>query len=80
MTASFRTGPMLLADHTKALLGGQSSRRSVRIMVTMPSEAAYEGPHIAEAVRFLHGVLTHMESHQSKKTAMLRKLSISEVR
>ncbi len=37
---SFRSGPMLLEDHTRELLGRQSGRRGVRIMVTMPSEAA----------------------------------------
>lgn len=37
----FRTGPLLLRDHTRALLVGPEPRgRFVRIMVTMPSEAA----------------------------------------
>ena len=36
----FRTGPLLLRDHTRALLGPDPQGRSVRIMVTMPSEAA----------------------------------------
>lgn len=36
----FRAGPALLADHANALLGTPSSRRSGRVMVTMPSEAA----------------------------------------
>ena len=36
----FRTGPLLLRDHTRALLGPDPLGRSVRIMVTMPSEAA----------------------------------------
>ncbi len=36
----FRTGPLLLRDHTRALLGPEPRDRSVRIMVTMPSEAA----------------------------------------
>ncbi len=35
-----RTGPLLLRDHTRALLGPEPSGRFVRIMVTMPSEAA----------------------------------------
>lgn len=34
------TGPALLAQNTEALLGQGSSERQVRIMVTMPSEAA----------------------------------------
>ena len=36
----FRTGPLLLRDHTRALLGPEPKGRFVRIMVTMPSEAA----------------------------------------
>ncbi|NCC27802.1 MAG: pyruvate kinase [Gammaproteobacteria bacterium] len=36
----FRTGPLLLRDHTRALLGPEPRDRFVRIMVTMPSEAA----------------------------------------
>lgn len=37
----FRTGPLLLRDHTRALLGPEPPDRQVRIMVTMPSEAAH---------------------------------------
>lgn len=36
-----------------------------------------KGPYIAEATRFLAGVLERMELHQSKKTATLRRLSVS---
>lgn len=36
----FHTGPLLLRDHTRALLGPEPTDRLVRIMVTMPSEAA----------------------------------------
>lgn len=36
----FRTGSLLLRDHTRALLGPEPVNRSVRIMVTMPGEAA----------------------------------------
>lgn len=36
----FHTGPLLLRDHARALLGPEPSHRFVRIMVTMPSEAA----------------------------------------
>jgi pyruvate kinase len=38
--ADFRTGPLLLQDHTRSLLGPQPYNRTVRIMVTMPHEAA----------------------------------------
>jgi pyruvate kinase len=37
-----------------------------------------KGPHIVAAVEFLSGVLERMHAHQSKKTSMLRRLSISE--
>ena len=36
----FLTGPLLLRDHARRLLGPTPRHRSVRIMVTMPSEAA----------------------------------------
>jgi pyruvate kinase len=36
----FRTGPLLLRDHTRTLLGHEPPNRTVRIMVTMPTEAA----------------------------------------
>lgn len=39
----FRSGPLLLRDHARALLGPEPLRRAVRIMVTMPSEAASDG-------------------------------------
>ena len=35
-----RTGPLLLRDHARASLGEEPRERYVRIMVTMPSEAA----------------------------------------
>lgn len=37
---SFRTGSMLLHDHARTLLGPLPINRPVRVMVTMPSEAA----------------------------------------
>jgi pyruvate kinase len=39
-TLDFAGGERLLAEHTEALLGPTPAGRSVRIMVTMPSEAA----------------------------------------
>ncbi len=39
-----------------------------------------KGPHILQTLKFLCDVLSRMETHQEKKTAMLRKLSISEMR
>jgi pyruvate kinase len=39
---TFAEGAALLRAHTEALLGPRPSKRGVRIMVTMPSEAAYD--------------------------------------
>ncbi len=39
----FQTGPLLLQEHTDALLGAPPAERRVRVMVTMPSEAAVDG-------------------------------------
>jgi pyruvate kinase len=38
-----------------------------------------KGPYIVETVRFLNGVLERMDAHQSKRRAMMRRLSISEL-
>ncbi len=38
-----------------------------------------KGPYIRETLRFLRDVITRMKAHHDKKTALLRKLSISEV-
>jgi pyruvate kinase len=38
--ADFLTGPLLLHDHARRLLGPTPRHRAVRIMVTMPSDAA----------------------------------------
>jgi pyruvate kinase len=37
-----------------------------------------KGPHIVEAVRALDGIVRRMQSHQAKKTAMLRHLNVVE--
>jgi pyruvate kinase len=37
-----------------------------------------KGPHIFAAIRMLDNILRRMQNHQYKKTARLRKLSISE--
>jgi pyruvate kinase len=39
-----------------------------------------KGPHIVETVRFLAGIHERMRFHHEKKMAMLRKLSISELK
>ena len=41
-TITFAEGTALLREHTEALLGPRPSKRGVRIMVTMPTEAAHD--------------------------------------
>jgi pyruvate kinase len=46
--ADFLTGPLLLHDHARRLLGPTPRHRAVRIMVTAPSEAASDGRLVEE--------------------------------
>ena len=39
-----------------------------------------KGPYILQTLDFRRDVLARMESHQEKKSSMLRKLSISDVK
>lgn len=39
---NIQEGPKLLTDHTDQLLGSATNQRNVRIMVTMPTEAAHD--------------------------------------
>jgi pyruvate kinase len=63
--------------------GGMPSRAEVTD-AAMASRAECvmlnKGPFILQTLDFLRDVLARMESHQEKKSSMLRKLSISEVR
>ena len=49
-TLHFREGNKLLREHTEALLGPAPSKRAVRIMVTMPGEAASDYQLVRELV------------------------------
>jgi pyruvate kinase len=51
-TVAFTAGQRLLADHTEALLGATTPGRDVRIMVTMPTEAAND-------YTLVHDLLAH---------------------
>jgi pyruvate kinase len=62
-----KTGSPTRAEVTDAAMSG----RADCVMLN-------KGPYIVAAVGFLGGILERMGEHQSKKTAMLRKLSISE--
>jgi pyruvate kinase len=47
----FVTGPLLLRDHARRLLGPKPRHRSVRVMVTMPGEAAVNARLIEDLLR-----------------------------
>jgi len=47
----FAEGQRLLAEHTEALLGAATPGRTVRIMVTMPTEAAHDYRLVHELLR-----------------------------
>ena len=38
-----------------------------------------KGHYIVEIVRFLNGILERMDAHQSKRRAMMRRLSVSDI-
>jgi pyruvate kinase len=63
--------------------GGMPSRAEVTD-AAMASRAECvmlnKGPYILQTLDFLRDVLARMDSHQEKKSSMLRKLSISDVR
>lgn len=63
-----RTGMPSRAEVTDAAMSG----RAECVMLN-------KGPYIVEAVDFLGEVLERMNAHQSKKTAMLRKLAVSRM-
>ena len=48
---SIKNGKRLLTRHTKELLGYRSKGRRVRIMVTQPTQAAYDYPMVLEMVK-----------------------------
>jgi pyruvate kinase len=47
----FQTGPLLLRDHARRLLGPTPRHRSVRVMVTMPGQAATDAGLIEALLR-----------------------------
>ncbi len=49
--ADLQNGPLLLRDNATALLGPESDNRAVRIMVTMPTEAASDPRLIEDLLR-----------------------------
>jgi pyruvate kinase len=63
-----RTGMPSRAEVTDAAMSG----RAECVMLN-------KGPYIVEAVDFLGEVLERMDDHQSKKTAMLRRLAVSRM-
>lgn len=51
MPVDFWSGPQRLKDHTRGLLGDEPANRRVRVMVTVPSEAAENASLVRELVR-----------------------------
>jgi pyruvate kinase len=62
-----KTGLPTRAEVTDAAMG----ERAECVMLN-------KGPHVVEAVRALDSILRRMQSHQAKKTAMLRHLNVVE--
>jgi pyruvate kinase len=69
----FRTGPLLLRDHARLLLGPTRRFRSVRIMVTMPSEAATNEQLLVDLLRAGMDVMrincAHDDAHTWRRMA-----------
>ena len=57
------TGPALLSEHTKALLGDSSPERDTHIMVTMPSEAAQDYHLVHSLLKAGMGVMRINSAH-----------------
>jgi pyruvate kinase len=63
----FRSGKLLLQDHARELLGPPPPGRTVRIMVTMPGEAADEPALIRDLVEAGMEVMRVNCAHDSAK-------------
>jgi pyruvate kinase len=63
-----RTGPLLLRDHARLLLGPTRRLRSVRIMVTMPSEAATDEQLLVDLLRAGMDVMRINCAHDDPET------------
>ena len=64
----FRTGPLLLHDHARLLLGPTRRFRSVRIMVTMPTEAATDQQLLIDLLRAGMDVMRINCAHDDAET------------
>ena len=75
-----RTGPMLLQDHAQHLLGSPAGKRPVRIMVTMPSEAATDGGLVRALLAAGMDVMRINCAHDDRQawTAMIANLREAE--
>jgi pyruvate kinase len=76
----FRTGPLLLRDHTRNLLGPEPNNRQVRIMVTMPSEAATQPELVRDLLKAGMDVMRINCAHDSPEAwrAMVNNLRRAE--
>lgn len=80
--ADLNSGPLMLRDNAAALLGPDSGERAVRIMVTMPSEAATDSQLIEDLLRVGMNVMRINCAHDSPEAwrAMVANLREAEVR
>jgi pyruvate kinase len=76
----FRSGPLLLRDHARALLGPEPLRRAARIMVTMPTEAATNGALVRDLLAAGMDVMRINLAHDGPREwhAMVRHLREAE--
>ncbi len=76
----YRTGPLLLRDHTRALIGSEPQGRYVRIMVTMPSQAATDPALVRDLLAAGMDVMRINCAHDSSEAwaAMIRNLREAE--
>lgn len=80
--ADLHSGPLMLRENATALLGPEDGDRAVRIMVTMPSDAATDPTLIEDLLRVGMNVMRINCAHDSPETwaAMVENLRIAEQR
>ena len=80
--ADLNSGPLMLRENATALLGPEEGDRAVRIMVTMPSEAATDPVLIEDLLRVGMNVMRINCAHDSPETwlAMIENLRAAEQR
>ncbi len=80
--ADLHSGPLILRENATALLGPEPGERAVRIMVTMPSDAATDPQLIEDLLRVGMNIMRINCAHDSPESwrAMVRNLRDAEAR